>query len=144
MPAASDSALPRTLRPLGIRIIGTAGGLFLLVCFTAFWFALPEDIRAQFTLLQKGTVLLLCVGIAACLFPLVRSRVDVTAEGLTVINGYRTRRFAWAQIVAIRMPQGAPWASLDLADGTTCGVMALQASDGVRAREGVRFIREYL
>lgn len=144
MPAASDPALPRTLRPVGIRIVSIAGGIFLLICFTAFWFALPERLRAEFTLFQKSTVLLFCVGIAACLIPLIRSRVDVTDEGLTVVNGYKTRRYVWAQIVAIRMPQGAPWASLDLSDGTTCGVMALQASDGRRAHDGVRFIRQRL
>ena len=42
------------------------------------------------------------------------------------------------------MPRGAPWASLDLADGTAASVMALQATDGERALTGVRQLRSLL
>ena len=39
------------------------------------------------------------------------------------------------------MPPGAPWATLDLADGTTVPVMGIQGSDGQRARRAVRDLR---
>lgn len=144
MPADSDAALPRTLRPLGIRLVGITGGVLLFVCFAAFWFAIPDSVREDFEIIQKTTALLFGAGIFACFLSLVRSRVDVTAQGLVVVNGFRTHTLAWAQVVSISMPPGAPWATLDLADGTTRSVMALQAADGRRAQEGVRFIRERL
>jgi len=46
--------------------------------------------------------------------------------------------------VAIHLPPGAPWAVLDLADGTTCPVMAIQGSDGGRAKAAVREVRALL
>ena len=47
-------------------------------------------------------------------------------------------------MVAIYLPPGAPWATLDLADGTTCPVMGIQGSDGDRARAAVRQVRALL
>ncbi len=34
----------------------------------------------------------------------------------------------------MHLPPGAPWATLDLADGTTISAMAFQGSDGARAQ----------
>ena len=36
------------------------------------------------------------------------------------------------------LPPGAPWATLDLSDGTTVSAMGIQGSDGARARRAVR------
>ena len=58
-----------------------------------------------------------------------------------MVNGFRTRRLAWEEVLAIHLPEGAPWATLDLADGTTISAMAFQGSDGRRARDGVRQVR---
>ena len=80
----------------------------------------------------------------AAWFALVRSRVVATEEHLIVVNGYQRRAFEWAQVVAIHMPPGAPWATLDLADGDTCPVMGIQGSDGDRARLAVRQVRALL
>ncbi|WP_235735151.1 PH domain-containing protein [Nocardioides alcanivorans] len=110
----------------------------------ALWVLLPESVQEDFDLFQKGTAILMGIGIAAVFYALIRSRVDVTERGLTVINGYKRRDFEWAQVISIKLPRGAPWATLDLADGSTCSVMALQGSDGPRAMEGVRFIRKRL
>ena len=50
-----------------------------------------------------------------------------------VVNGYRRREYEWAEIVAVHLPPGAPWVTLDLADGDTAPVMGIQGSDGDRA-----------
>lgn len=55
------------------------------------------------------------------------------AEGLTVRNLLLTRRLAWAQIVDVRFGEGRPWVQLDLDDGDTLAVMAVQRADGARA-----------
>ncbi len=146
MPAASDSpvSIPHTWRPLGVRIVGIAGGIFLLVAFAALWILLPGSVQEDFDLFQRGTAIVLGIGIAVLFWALTRSRITATDRGLTVVNGLKTHEFEYAQVVAIRLTSGAPWAVLDLADGTTCSVLALQAADGDRARFGVRQVRSLL
>ncbi|MDO5700290.1 MAG: PH domain-containing protein [Bowdeniella nasicola] len=60
-------------------------------------------------------------------------------EGLDVRNLFRRRQVQWAEIIAVRYAPGWPWVRLDLSDGTTLAVMAIQAADGRRAeREAAR------
>jgi hypothetical protein len=142
MPAGSDAPpLPHTWRPLGVRLAMLFfGGLLLLLCAFA-WFGFDAETRARFTLLQRTTLVALALLAGSVCYALVRSRVTASEAGLTVVNGYRRRDYEWAEVVAIHLPQGAPWATLDLADGTTAAVMALQGSDGDRARVAVRQLR---
>jgi hypothetical protein len=51
-------------------------------------------------------------------------------EGLVVRNLMTTRSLAWAEIVGVHLQVGAPWVSLDLDDGDTIAVMAVQKADG--------------
>ena len=148
MPAGSDRssgpglpALPHTWRPLGVRVAVAGLGLMLLVVCAAAWFGFDESVRDRFTLLQRLTILGMGAGFAACGWALARARVTAEMETLVVVNGFRTRRLEWEELVAIHLPAGAPWATLDLADGTTISAMAFQGSDGRRARDGVRQVR---
>lgn len=123
---------------------GIAGCAFLFVVCGAAWFAFPAHIREEFSLYQRGTLIVMGVGIAAVFHSLVRCRATASEDRLVVVNGYKRREFDWAEVVAISMPRGAPWAVLDLADGEICKVMAIQASDGARARAAVKEIRSLL
>ncbi len=148
MPADSEPrrelVLPHTWRPFGTRIAATvaAVGLFVVCLFA--WLAFPAEIRAQFTAFQKLTIGFFFVLALATWFALVRSRVVARDSGLVVVNGYRTHSYSWAEVVSISLVPGAPWATLDLADGTTISALALQGSDGARARNGVRQIRSLI
>ena len=143
MPAASD--LPRTFRPLGPRIVGIIVVVSLFAFSIFIWFVgFTARTRAEFTPLQIATLGAIGGLIAALMHALVRSRVTATPVGLVVVNGYRKRSFAWAQIVAIRLPSGAPWVSLDLVDGSTCPAMGIQSSDGGHARAQLRQLRDLL
>lgn len=145
MPAGSERpALPLTWRPFGVRLAGVALGSGLLVVCAFAWIGLPERARDSFTLFQRGTMVFLGLLAFSAWFALVRSRAVATETGLTVVNGYKRREFEWAELVAVHLPPGAPWAVLDLADGTTCAVMAIQGSDGQRARQAVRDLRTLL
>lgn len=147
MPADSDQALPElphTWRPLGVRVTAVFVSVMLLVVCVFAWIGFSAEVRDQFTLWQRLTLVGFGVLIGGILYALFRSRVTATEDGLVVVNGYRTYRYEWAQIIAVRMPSGAPWATLDLGDGTTAQVLALQGSDGERARSGVRVIRALL
>lgn len=120
---------------------GIAGGVLIFVLSAACWVLFTPEVRATFDLFQRLTALALGLLIAACVHALVRARAVASARGLTVINGYKRRDFDWAEVVAIHLPRGAPWATLDLADGTTCSLMAIQSSDGARATTAVRQVR---
>ncbi len=144
MPADSDRtlpSLPHTWRPVGVRVAVVGLGLMLLVVCVAAWFGFDQSVRDRFTFLQRLTLLLMGAGFAACGWALARARVTAKTQGLVVVNGFRTRQLAWEEVLAIHLAEGAPWATLDLADGTTISAMALQGSDGRKARDGVRQLR---
>lgn len=136
-----EMVLPHTWRPFGVRMAGAIfGGAVLLVALVA-WFAFPPEVRDKFTPFQRGTIVFFVLLAYALGYGLMRSRVVADDGRLVVVNGFRRRDFAWAEVIAIRLPPGAPWATLDLADGTTCAVMAIQGSDGPRATTAVRELR---
>ena len=139
MPADSD--LPVTWRPLGPRVVGIAIGAGLLVICVFSWFTFDSETREKFTLFQRGTLLALGLLVFSLLYGLLRSRVEAQRDRLVVVNGYRRREYEWAQIVAVNLPPGAPWVTLDLADGETAAAMGIQGSDGDRALEAVRHLR---
>ncbi|NYG56037.1 PH domain-containing protein [Nocardioides perillae] len=143
-PSHPAPALPRTWRPLGVRIAGVAFSLMLVVLCAVVWFSWSPEIRGRFDWFQRGTLVVLGLGFLSLYLSLVRSRVVATAEGLRVVNGFRTRDFSWPQVLAVNLPPGAPWAVLDLADGTTVSALGIQGSDGTRARTAVRELRAVL
>jgi len=147
MPAGSDDlartgdGLPRTFRPLGVRIAATVFGVMLVSVLVATWLAFPPRIRAEFTTFQRLTMVAIFLGLVAAGHALGRSRLVARVDGLTVVNGYRTRRFEWAEVLAVTLRPGSPWATLDLSDGTSVAAMGIQGSDGPRASRHVRDLR---
>jgi hypothetical protein len=133
--------LPVRFRPLGVRVAVVVLGAALLGTATAIWIAFPDDVRAAFTFAERLTLLAIGVAAVAIGHALARSRVDADDAGLTVVNGYRARRFDWNQVVAVSLRPGSPWAVLDLSDGTSQAAMGIQGSDGVRARRQTRELR---
>ena len=102
------------------------------------------EIRARFTIFQRGTLVFLGLLVAALIHALTRSRIVAERDRLVVVNGYKRREFEWPEVVAVHLPLGAPWATLDLSDGTTVSAMGIQGSDGARARTAVRELRALL
>lgn len=141
MPAVSEPALPHTWRPLGVRVAGVVfGGLLVVVCAAA-WFSFDDETRAKFTIFQRGTIVFLGLLFFSVGYAMARSRVVALADRLVVVNGYRRHDYEWAEVVAVHLPPGAPWAVLDLADGTSAPAMGIQGSDGGRARTAVAELR---
>ena len=139
--APAPLQLPHTWRPLGPRIAGAVAGGVLVVMAVFLWFTFDAETRDAITPFQRATVIALGVAMLGALFALVRSRVVAEPDRLTVVNGYRRRDYEWAEVIAVRLPPGAPWVTLDLADGNTVAVMGIQGSDGARARLAVRELR---
>ena len=141
MPAVSELPLPHTWRPLGVRLaVVFFGGLLAVVC-VAGWVAVGSDVRGRVTPYQEVTLVLIAALGLAIAWALYRCRVTADSQGLEVVNGYRTHHYEWAEVLAVHMPPGAPFPTLDLADGTSRPTMGIQASDGDRARQAVRELR---
>ncbi len=133
-------ALPKVYRPLGARMVsGVAGGV-LTVMFVVLWVMLPSHVKAEFGWFQRGTLVAFFVAVIAVLYGIFRTRVTASERGLSVTNGYRRHEFYWAEVVAISLSQHRPWAIVDLTDGSTVALMALQSADGPRANRSAREI----
>src|SRR3954469_2404838 len=146
MPAASEPStglpsLPRTWRPLGPRVVGVVVTLALVAVVAAGWFSFDDETRGQFTWFQRLTLIGFGLLYLTLMYALIRSRAVAYADRLVVVNGYRRHEFAWPQVVAARLPPGAPWVTLDLADGETASVLGIQGSDGTRARTALRELK---
>ena len=144
MPVVSEPSLPHTWRPLGVRLaFGFFGGLLVVVC-VAGWIAVGSEVRSRVNLYQQLTMLLIFALAAAVAWGLMRCRITATSVGLEVVNGYRRYAYDWAEVLAVHLPPGAPFAILDLADGTSRQALAVQSADGDRAKVAVRQLRMLL
>jgi len=148
MPAGSDPtppvSLPHTWRPLGVRIaaVGLFGMLGVVIAFA--WASFDAETRAAFTAFQIGTLIALGLLSVSLGYALARSRVVAEPDRLVVVNGYRRREFEYAEVIDAHLPPGAPWVTLDLADGTAVSAMGIQGSDGARAQHALRELRVVL
>ena len=140
-PGGPDVSLPHTFRPFGVRIAIYGLGGLLAGTTVVMWFSFPAHIRAQFTFLEVVTVVGLGLMFYAAGYALARSRLVAREEGLTVVNGYKSRRFDWNEVLAVTLRRGSPWAVLDLSDGTSVPAMGIQGSDGERAVRQVAQVR---
>jgi hypothetical protein len=149
MPAGSDHSprpvkLPHTWRPLGVRIAATGLGSMLMLVLVFAFFSFDAETRAAFTVFQIGTLIALGLLALSLGYALARSRVVAEPGRLVVVNGYRRREFEYAEVVEAHLPPGAPWVTLDLADGTAVSAMGIQGSDGARAQHALRELRAVL
>lgn len=87
-----------------------------------------------------GIGLLLALGVLA--FTRVRVRAD--EQGVWVRNVASERFFPWAVVVRVDLPDGAPWAQLELHDDETVALLAVQSNDGDRAVDAVLALRKLL
>jgi hypothetical protein len=136
--------LPHTWRPFGARIAGVVLGGMLFALVVGVWIAWGSDVRARFTLFQRSTLIAMGLIGFSVLYALMRSRVTADDHGVTVVNGYRRRAYEWSQVIAVNLRRGAPWAGMDLSDGTSISMLAIQGSDGQRAIRAVRELRRLL
>jgi hypothetical protein len=121
--------------------VGIAVTVALVAVVAVGWLGFDSETRGKFTWLQRGTLVFFGLLYLALMLGLIRSRAVAYADRLVVVNGYRRHEYEWPFIVAARLPPGAPWVTLDLADGETASVLAIQGSDGRRARLALRELK---
>ncbi len=133
-----DDPLLRPFRPRAARLVSIPLGAAALVLMVGIGVALPRITGTPVGLGDRAGFVAVGVGIAWFLALEAGVRADVDPDGLTVRNLLRTRRLTWPEIVSVRFGPDRPWVQLDLADGGTLAVMAVQRADGARARGEAR------
>ena len=134
----ADDPLHRPLRPRAARLVALPLAALSLAMMVAIALALPRLTGAPVGLGDRIGFVAFGVAVAWFLIREAGVRADPDAEGLTVRNLVRTRRLVWPEIVSVRFGPDRPWVQLDLADGDTLAVMAVQRADGDRARAEAR------
>jgi hypothetical protein len=137
-------ALPTRYRPFGARLATAAAGTVLTGAIVFLWLMLPHEVQDDFTAFELATLVAFFAAVLVVLFAVYRSSATADEDGLTVVNGYRTHRYRWAEVVRVSMSPNRPWALIDLADGETMSVLAIQGSDGERAVRNVRELARIL
>lgn len=135
-----DAADPlhRPLRPRAARLVCVPLAALSLAMMVGLAVGLPALTGVR--LGAGDQVGFVGLGAAMAWFLLLEAGVRAVPgpDGLVVRNLLRTRRLAWAEIVSVRFGPDRPWVLLDLADGDTLAVMAVQRADGDRARAEAR------
>ncbi len=136
----SDTADPlhEPFRPRAARLVCLPLAALSLAMMVGLAVGLPALTGARLGLGDRVGFVALGVAIAWFLLREAGVRADPDGEALVVRNLVRTRRLAWAEIVSVRFGPDRPWVLLDLADGDTLAVMAVQRADGDRARAEAR------
>lgn len=122
-----------TWRPRRARIIPYVLAVVVVFGVVVLAVAMPSN----WALGDRIGLVVIGLIVAGILHMLARSRITADDRGLTIVNGLRTHEYEWAEVLGVSMSEGAPWPTLDLADGSTVAAMGIQASDGDRARRAI-------
>jgi Bacterial PH domain len=134
----AETRVLRTWRPRFAPVVAGVVGTGLVIASFGMWFGLPAEARADFSWIQVVTLVIFLVAILTGLAGIARTRLSADESGLTVVNVFRLHRLEWAQVLGVNLRTGDPWVQLDLDDGTTLGVMAIQSADGEHGRNAAR------
>lgn len=127
------SAVREPFRPQRGRLVAIGFAVVAVLVFGVVAMAMPGDEQGGNWKLGDRLMLLgLGVAIAALLIRYARIVATPTETGLRVRNLFLTRTIPWSEIEAIRFGGGEPWVTLDLTDGDSIAVMAIQRADGPR------------
>jgi hypothetical protein len=116
---------PRTWRAVRGRRAALTAACVILVGAVVLGVSLPAPYKGG----DQVGVALSGLPVAAVLWLLARPSITADDEGLFVRNLVRARRLSWAEVVSIRLGPDDSWASIDVSDGTSLPVMALQTAD---------------
>jgi hypothetical protein len=121
-----EPGLPVTFRPLVTRIVLMSVGAATFGVLTLVAVLLPAQGAVSWS--PGDRVILSASGLLAwsVLALLSRPKAVADRQGVTVTNLTTRRRLEWAEILRVTLRPGDPWVTLDLADGSTLAVMAIQ------------------
>ncbi|WP_433007536.1 PH domain-containing protein [Kribbella sp. CA-294648] len=122
-----------TFRPWAIAMMAGVMGLSMIAVFGVIWFQLSSDARDTFTLFQRLTLLAFFGTVLYLLYRMGTVSVSAYEDCLRVRNVFRSYRYEWTDVKALRFRAGDPWLQLFDAEGNRLGILAVQASEGSRA-----------
>ncbi|GAA4425266.1 PH domain-containing protein [Georgenia halophila] len=138
MASSTDGDLHASFRPRSARAVALALGALTVAGGLALVIGLPRTANSGFGVGDQVATLTLAAGICWFLYRQGAVAAHPHHRGLVVRNLISTREVEWAQIVAVNFGSGDPWVHLDLSDGDTLAVMAVQRADGERGQHEAR------
>ncbi|MCL3862806.1 PH domain-containing protein [Actinotalea sp. K2] len=125
--------LHRPFRPRAARWVSWVFGVLVVVVLGSIVVVLPSEGPVAASPLDRAGIAAFAALVVWFLGRQAGVRADPDEDGLTVRNLVVRRRLDWGQVVSVRFGQGRPWVQLDLDDGDTLAVMAIQRADGLLA-----------
>jgi hypothetical protein len=101
-----------------------------LVVFGVIAVVMPSQVDGRWGLGDRLMFFGLGVAVALIAWRYASIRAVPSRAGLVVRNLMLTRTLDWPEIVGIQFGGGEPWVTLDLEDGDSVAVMAIQKADG--------------
>jgi len=145
---------PVAYRSNRLRFFVMVAALGLVGLSFVFWVALPANLKAEFTLSQAVTLLLILGAFVFALLVVGNGVVKADADGLYFRNGLSRHRYAWSRVHRVVMRPGDAWAQVLLiptdrpvevaADLDHRMLMGIQKSDGAYATEAVEDLNRRL
>lgn len=131
------------LRPRRALVLSVIGAVAIVVLFVVVAVVLRNSpTGVYFQVADQVSVVVMGLVLAGGLLLMARPRVRADAEGIEVRNVLSSRRLPWESVRRIAFPDGASWARLELPDDEYLPVLALQATDRLRAVEGITRLRK--
>lgn len=129
-PQVTRESLHAVIRPRRGRRVAIGIAVAETLVFSVPALLMPGSGPGAFHWGDRAGIIGLALLIAAFLYRFAQVRAVPREDGMSVHNLVRTTQLEWAQIVAVRFGGGNPWVLLDLDDGETLPVMAIQRADG--------------
>jgi hypothetical protein len=110
-----------------------------LVVFGVIAVVMPAQVDGRWGLADRLMFFALGVALALIAWRYASIVAVPSRAGIVVRNLVLTRTLTWPEVVGIQFGGGEPWVTLDLDDGDSVAVMAIQKADGpVAGREASR------
>jgi len=131
------------LRPHRLRRVAVVCAVLIVAVFSTVAVLLRGDrTGVYFRLSDQVAMVIFGLLLAGAVLLLARPRLRAGAQGIGVRNVLGERMFPWPLVREVSFPDGASFARVELPDDEYVTVMAIQASDGARAVEAIRALRE--
>jgi Bacterial PH domain len=136
--ADERARLHRPIRPRRGRAVGRGLALLQALVVGGGALLLPYGGLGAVGWADRLGIVAVAAAVSALLWRLGSVQALPSEQGLVVTNLFRRTDLSWPQIVAVRFGGGGPWVLLDLADGDTLSVMAVQRADGEFGQQQAR------
>ena len=134
-------------RSTRLRVLTFAAAISLAGLSVLFWIALPPGLKAEFTLSQAVTLLIILVFFVGALLILGSGVVRAESDALYFRNGLSRHRYPWSQVSRVVLRPGDAWAQVLLvpldrpveepADLEHRMLLGIQTGDGQYALDAV-------